>query len=317
MAISSPTPDKNAYGTFIFKDGGYLPGLLMVAYSTRKNQMDNSRLVCLYTPDVCRVVTDLLKLLYDDVIPVEYLKFGRDRKGRQSPLPSMFTRFRFLEMTRFEKILVLDADMMPLKNYDSIFELEAPAGVINESKDHMKGSLKTSHKLKEWEWHTIYKNTALPGQPIKKAITDKPLKQPKDNMGINGGLMLLQPSVEDFKAFIKWCSQPNTSDTIDEMEWPDMQAITAYYSGKWMSIDAKYLGLYGYPNIASLSGIHFIGPKPWQHKHKNFEYRIKMYPDYRLWAEEYVKMCNEIPELLKYRPLESIYEKIKDTFENQ
>src|SRR5207237_312612 len=153
---------------------------------------------------------------------------------------------------------------------------------INEDKDHMKGSLHTLDKLDKWEWHHKYESVFKHGGIIPKKITDRPLLQPDKNMGINGGLMMLAPSKADFGAFSKWCQNATTEEAIDKMNWPDMQAITSFYSGKWTSIDAKYLGLYGYPNIKSLKGIHFIGPKPWQYRAKGFSYRLKNYPDYKL-----------------------------------
>ena len=123
---------------------------------------------------------------------------------------------------------------------------------------------------------------------------------------------MLRPSQENFKAFESWCLDKDNRRAIDAMDWPDMQSITAFYSGQWTSIDAKYLGLYGYPNIQSLSGVHFIGPKPWQRNLKGFEYRINKYPDYRLWAEEYLKMCDDLPEILGYKPLENLKQSIHE-----
>ncbi|MBP7837431.1 hypothetical protein KA021_01875 [Candidatus Saccharibacteria bacterium] len=306
-----------AYGTFLFRDGGYLPGLLMVAYQLKRLGLNGARLVCCYTPDIDQGVVDLLRLMYDDVWPVEYLAFGRKRKGRQAPLTSMFTRFRLLQglpekdEKTFEKMLIFDADMLPIKSYDSLFDLQCPAGVINESKDHMKADYRYSQTAKEWEWHEKYNDICPHGSKIPKSITDRPMQAPEENMGINGGLMMLRPSQENFKAFESWCLDKDNRRAIDAMDWPDMQSITAFYSGQWTSIDAKYLGLYGYPNIQSLSGVHFIGPKPWQRNLKGFEYRINKYPDYRLWAEEYIKMCEDMPEILGYKPLENLKQSIQ------
>lgn len=302
-----PKPQKCAYGTFIFKDGGYLPGLLLIAHKLRELDPQGVSLICGYTPDVEPHVVEILSTLYDEVYPIDYLKFGRDRKGRQAPLPYMFTRFRSLQLSEFRfdiaKILVLDADMLPLSSFVDLFELDTPAGVINEKKAHMKGSVRTDERLERWEWHQRYERLFKHGDRIPKEITDRPLHNPETNMGINGGLMLLAPSSADFEAFTKWCQQPKHAAIIDQMQWPDMQAITAFYSGRWTSIDASYLGLYGYPNVKSLKGIHFIGPKPWQWRTKGFTYRLNKYPDYRLWADEFIKMCTAQPELLRYKPL--------------
>lgn len=313
---------NNAFGTFIFKDSGYLPGLLMVAYKLRRFSSGNARLVCLHTPDVNSRAIEMLNLLYDDVIEVEYLRLGKNRVGRQSPLPFMFTRFRFLQLNTFyraekrvKKVLIFDGDMLPTGNYEPLFNLPAPAGVINESKEHIKGASKIKSYVKSWEWHKTYENICKHGEPIPKNITDKPLLSPEENMGINGGLMLFSPSSEDFKLFVDWCERPEIISKINEMYWPDMQAVTAYYSGRWTNVDAKYLGLYGYPNIQSLQGIHFIGPKPWQWKAKGFEYRLANYPDYKLWAYEFIEMCNALPKLLSYKSLLTTRDKISQALQ--
>ncbi|HMS32135.1 MAG TPA: hypothetical protein PKA29_02560 [Candidatus Saccharibacteria bacterium] len=152
---------KNAYGTFIFKDGGYLPGLLMVAYRLRKLKTE-ARIICCYTSDIPKNVTNALSLFYDQLIAVDHLKVGRKRSGRQAPLPWMFTRFRLLGLSGIDKLIIMDADMLPFNSYDSIFELDSPAGVINESKDKVIGSLKTNQKIESWEWHQNYGLIAPP-----------------------------------------------------------------------------------------------------------------------------------------------------------
>jgi glycogenin glucosyltransferase len=306
-----------AYGTFIFKDGGYLPGLLLIAHKLRENSNKEIKLICWHTNDIDKYVLDIISEVYDIVQPVEYLRFGKNRVGRQSPLPYMFTRFRCLQLVKpyfnhqIDKILVLDADMLPLATFDNLFELDAPAGVINENKSNMNGGLTTTEHVEKWEWHSTYEPACEHGNTIPKEITDRPLLQPELNMGINGGLMLLKPSESSFKAFSAWCQQPENEAAINKMPWPDMQAITAFYSGEWTSIDAKYLGLYGYPNIQSLNGVHFIGPKPWQWKAKGFAYRLNKYPDYRLWAKEYLAMCTKRPELLKHKQLLALKQNIE------
>lgn len=157
----SGLPTRNTYGTFIFKDGGYLPGLLMVAYRLRKLET-KAKIICCHTDDIPKNILNILYTFYDKLIPVNYLKVGRKRSGRQAPLPWMFTRFRLLGLSGINKLIVLDADMLPINSYDSIFELNSPAGVINESKDRVIGSLKTKDRITSWEWHQNYGLIAPP-----------------------------------------------------------------------------------------------------------------------------------------------------------
>ena len=121
---------KNAYGTFIFKYGGYLPGLLMVVYRLRKLKTE-ARIICCYTSDIPKNVTNALSLFYDQLIAVDHLKVGRKRSGRQAPLPWMFTRFRLLGLSGIDKLIIMYADMLPFNSYDSIFEFYSSSRVIN------------------------------------------------------------------------------------------------------------------------------------------------------------------------------------------
>lgn len=297
---------KHAYGTFLFRDSGYLPGILMVAYKLSKLS-PGIQLICLCTDDIDEGSLSLIRKFYDRVINIDGLKIGRNRVGRQQPLPYMFTRFRFLDLKGLDKILILDSDMLPLKDLRGLFQLNAPAGVLNESKEIIKADqAEEDVVINKWSWHEKYDSVCPHGSLIPKIITNRPMKDPKGNMGINGGLMLFKPSKSDFSRFINWCHEPSNSKIIESMEWPDMQTITAFYSGKWTNIDAHYLGLYGFPNVKSLKGIHFIGPKPWQWRLKGFEYRLNNFPDYKLWAEEYLNMCQGRPEVLNLKKMRDL-----------
>ncbi len=172
----------------------------------------------------------------------------------------------------------------------------------------MKSSVSNTGLLETWEWHYKYANTCGHGVSMPKHITDRAFNDPEQNMGINGGLMMLKPSKKDFEEFLQWLK--NNEEIINKMNWPDMQSITAFYSGDWVGIDAKYLGLYGYPNIESLSGIHFVGPKPWQWRAKGFEYRIRKYPDYRLWVDQFLDMLEERPQLASLKKLQNLNDAI-------
>lgn len=311
---------NKAYGTFIFRDSGYLPGILLVGYKLSQMKSLDTKLICFHTEDIDISAIESIKTIYDLVIKVDYLRFGKARKGRQQPLPDMMTRFQFLNPNNYgggnvpDKILILDSDMLPINSFQELFKLNTPSGVINESKDHMKGLIKTDQLITRWEWHEQYEDTCRQGLTMPSSITDRPAEDPENNMGINGGLMMLKPSSIDFNDFMDWLKL--NENLVNRMSWPDMQSITAFYSGKWVGIDAKFLGLYSYPNIKSLSGIHFIGPKPWQWRRKGFEYRLNNYPDYRLWANEFLKMCKQRPDLLKSKRIKNLKNAIIEAIAN-
>ncbi len=124
---------NNAYGTFIFRDSGYLPGILLTGHKLSQMKSPDTRLICLYTDDIDASTVSAISSIYDEVIKVDYLKFGRNRVGRQQPLPFMMTRFQFLNPDNYQgdvpdKIIVLDSDMLPVKPFEDIFKLNPPGG---------------------------------------------------------------------------------------------------------------------------------------------------------------------------------------------
>ena len=68
----------------------------------------------------------------------------------------------------------------------------------------------------------------------------------------------------------------------DRFTWPDMQYVTMRWSGQWHSVDVKYSGFNGYPNLAALHGTHYAGVKPWYFKRDPKTVRkFSRYEDFR------------------------------------
>ncbi|MFW5865146.1 MAG: hypothetical protein ACOCUE_03690, partial [Candidatus Izemoplasmataceae bacterium] len=280
-------------------------------------QKTEADLVCIVTENVSESAKASLKELFDYVVTIDELYVPHKNRHERQDRPFLFTRFHALRLGKdgdlgfeYEKIIIADADLLPLRDYDRLFKIEAPAGVINEKKDYCMEYHEGKYIIPDsvyvdgtWKWHRIYEDYPL-GTKIPKDITDR-VKTDKDNMGVNAALYLFEPSMQLFNDILNDVNQEKTQKEISEYPWPEMQYITAKMSGKWHNMDLKYSSFNGYPLIDVLRGIHFAGLKPWQMKHRSIKHFARN-EDYKLWYAVYVQMMKEYDCLNEYPKLRKL-----------
>ena len=304
---------KFAYVTFLMLNDNYLPGALVVGFGLRK-QSTQARLVCLVTDGVSATGRAALEFLFDHVPEVEPIYVPHRRRQQRQDRPYFFTRIHSLRLGTdgdlgldFEKIAVIDADLLPLRHCDHLFSLPAPAGVLNEAKSHVvqsneAGRYEITNEMLEtgkWEWHRQYDEICPHGSLVPSEITDRVARDPS-NMGMNGALFVLEPSFHEYEEILRDVQQPKIRKLVgDVFDWPDMQYLTMRWSGQWTNIDARFNGMNGYPHPSVLFATHFAGFKPWYFHRANSMKRYSRYPDFRLWFEIFLEMAENYPDLLK------------------
>ncbi len=316
-----------AYVTLLMMNDNYLPGVLTLAYGLRR-QKTQAGLVCMVTPEITAEARYALGLLFDHVVEVEPLFVPYKRRQARQYIPYVFTRMHMLRLgadgdlgLRYEKLVALDADVLPIRHYDHLFTLNAPAGILNESKSHfldydadgkyiIPSSVATDGT---WRWHDAYNPICPHGQPIPQAITDR-VKDDPTNMGVNTALIVLEPSMAEFTAVKADIQQPETLRYIGDLfEWPDMQYLTMRWSGAWSNVDIRFCGFSGYPNLAVLFGTHYAGLKPWHFHKEQAMARYGRFEDFQYWFKQYTAMVTKTyPKLQKVNRLEWLSRQIKE-----
>ena len=307
-----------AFVTFLMLNDSYLPGALVLAYALRK-QHTPADLVCLVTEEITPDARYALEVVFDHVVDVEKIFVPHKRRQQRQDRPYYFTRINVLRLGKdgdlgfsYERIVSLDADVLPLKNYDSLFGLETPAGILNEDKSHFIESDKEKQYVApedveqtgKWKWHQIYNKICPHGHKIPGEITDR-VKDDPANMGLNGSLFVLEPSMQEFRNILEDIRQPDIQTLVGDLfDWPDMQYLTMRWSGQWTSVDVRFSSFNGYPKLSVLWGTHYAGFKPWYVKKEKAMARYARYDDFQLWFREYIAMINTAyPELQKVKRL--------------
>lgn len=303
---------RYAFVTFVMRNDSYIPGALVLA-SALKRMGTRADLVCMVTGSVTVQAKQALAVLFDHVVNVDEAVLPHARRQERQDRPFLFTRFNALRLGKdgdlnfsYQKIVLLDADVLPLRHYDHLFTLGTPAGIINERKEHClqasadgrfiipPGTMKTG----KWVWHEIYGRMCPHGQPIDRSVTDR-VKDDPSNMGVNASLWVLRPSVEEYRGIMEDVERPEVLARVSNWNWPEMQYATMRWSGQWKNVDLRFCSFSGYPSPSVLCGTHFAGLKPWAVKKKDALQRFSRYDDFRLWYAELRRMVEEHPELMQ------------------
>jgi hypothetical protein len=315
--------NRLAFVTLLMLNDNYLPGALLQACQLRR-QATRADLLCLITPDVSPSARHALAQLFDFVVEVAKIYVPHDRAQRRQYLPYVFTKLHALRLGpdgdlgfAYDKVALLDADLLPLRHFDDLLSLPAPAGVLNEHKSHLLSAANGRFFIPSsvtrqgtWRWHQIYADCPH-GQPIPGYITDRVITDP-GNMGINGALLVMQPSLVEYRTIRHDLQCPATRRLVSSLfDWPDMQYLTMFWSGRWHNVDARYSSLNGYPDLQTLYGTHFAGVKPWQDGRSTSLACYARYPDFQYWFRQYREMLTVYhPDLQRHRRLRRLLETI-------
>jgi len=164
----------------------------------------------MYTPDVPHELLDLSASLglFTEMVQTEYVEASEvffDHPHKHQRFGKIFTKWRALELERYDKVLFLDADLFVRANLDCLFELDPPAAMA-------RGPNKPKH------------GKQLPG-----------------GVPVNAGVMLLRPNAEFFRTLLEEVSGPNPR-RLKSYNSPDSDYLTEHprLHCEWRSIGLDF-----------------------------------------------------------------------------
>merc|ERR1712232_116072 len=122
---------------------------MVLGQSIKRTGSKHAR-VCLHTDDVAPANIALLSQLRECRL-MEHVeacteKLSFQEEGQPHRFDKVFTKLRVLEQTDFEKVLMMDIDLLVTDNIDDLFELRAPAALRRGMNDK-KWALKTGDPI--------------------------------------------------------------------------------------------------------------------------------------------------------------------------
>ena len=117
---------KYAYVGLLYGDSEYFLAALLYGFSLQKTKPKYDS-VLMITSDIPKKQRDVLSI-YFKLIEVDYLYSHPDNFTKSdSRFSQIFTKLHLFNLTQYEKVLMIDIDVIVLHNLDHLFDLQAPA----------------------------------------------------------------------------------------------------------------------------------------------------------------------------------------------
>lgn len=285
---------RYAYCTFLIGSDRYLPGILTFAYTLRKQNID-ADLICTVADDIPAECIRAIQSQYDCVFRVRQTRVENQNKKKRGDREKLFTRYAVLdalqrEKLKYDKIIICDSDLLPLRNFAELCRYPAPSGILNERKEHAVGR----NAQGEWIWYDVYRHIP-PKAGIPKEITDRVKTDPR-NLGVNSAIYIFDSDTIPYDEIEADICKEETRALISTFPWPDMQYMTYKLSGRWHNLDIRFASFNSFPSLHSVYGTHYAGMKPWDIHNRSYLHYCG-HDDYKLWICVFLNMMREHPGL--------------------
>lgn len=236
---------NNSFASYLGTDD-FLPGVLALHASVRKYNQTND-FVVLVSESVSENCVDLLRQSRINTRIVKEIKNPHDLGADERGFKYMYTKLRLFELTEFDKIVYIDADMIACSNVEALFDAPHMSAVV-------AGGLAQSN--------AGWKN-------------------------LNAGLMVIEPNNELFNRMHAAITQSPSDDGSDQgflhSFYPGWPADHALHLDHAFNVPLAYLDEYCRSDRYSfeykrrllrtnISVIHYWGKyKPWQTDYKSLD----------------------------------------------
>jgi hypothetical protein len=278
MMASDKKIDKFAYATLVFGKNDYYKGAIVMAHSLRMTGTKHD-ILCIVTKDVPKEAITVLKVVFNKVIPTDYIEFKSKPMATQKQqklysdwMSKSYTKWAVLGLDKFgyTKVCFLDSDLIIIQNLDHLFDYSAPVGCFTSlwvEGGKVSGIDSYPHKPRFVNYFKDFKN----GDKVSTEIASKALV---DGFVINGHCVVLPTGdLKEFKAEI----EKKAPFGFGGVSMVDEQSIV-YFESIIKKRDWTYIGheynmiLWHYDDIVRITGkevapkiIHCaLGEKPWQ-----------------------------------------------------
>jgi len=270
----------------------YLAGTL-VLHDGLRDTLSKYPLVVMVTPGLPRGCRDVLQ---KRGIPIREIQFLQPGDGMHTLAAAdvrfhdTWTKLRVFELEEFERVVLLDSDMLVRENIDDLMEISLPPDGIAASHVCACNPRKFPHYPVDW----IPENCAYSTVPSPTAPPPTPVDFPRPYGQLNSGTVVLRPSMELAKRLYHFLA---TDERIPTFTFPDQDLLTAFFHGKWTALPWYYNALKTLRAIHTqlwdddvVRCLHYVlADKPWLGRSS------KEYKDMNgWWWARYDKVCEEL-----------------------
>jgi inositol 3-alpha-galactosyltransferase len=258
---------KGAWATLLTR-ASYLPGVILLHHSLKKVGSAYP-LIVLYTPSLESTAVDALKALGIELISTEPLRPKVPVSVVAERFADTWDKLRVFELTGYDRLVLIDGDMVLFRSMDDLFDMDLPEGWIAANHTCLCNWSRDAWAPDEWRpWTCAYtyaqEHNGEPPQPSEHGMS---LEPPHTYALMNSGLVVLQPSpvlASAIEFFV------HTSPLVSTFSFPDQDFLGVFFARKWKAlkwdVNAIKISRYWHPELWSDGGVrnlHYIVDKPW------------------------------------------------------
>lgn len=255
---------RYAYVSLLMAGDEYLPGCLVVAAALRWHVQTRASLVCLVDESVSADARAMLAIVYDRVLVVPRIRAHAESYPNDllsDAYRDVYTKLHVFDadLLPFAKVAFVDADLLPLRCFDHLFTLPAPAAVIE-----------SVHPTSQYAY-VQHMSGVRHGEPVPPAILEV---ESNDDVtgGINAGLLVVAPDRARFTDMVARLARPMTEwgphhralyDAGIRYGFPEQHFLQVELQRDWIALDPRFNCMR--VDVPHAFGVHWtIGRKPWR-----------------------------------------------------
>jgi len=224
---------KAAYATLLTKTS-YLPGVLVLEHTLRSVGSEYA-LIVMATPALPAEARDILAQRGIGVVNIQSLQ---PRPGLHTlsvddaRFADTWTKLRAFELTDYDRIVLLDADMIVMQKMDELMELSLANDEIAAAHVCACNPRKLTHYPADWvPENCAY--TPLTHPTSLTAPTQITHDSPRPYSQLNSGLVVLNPSTELAQAVY---NHLDTSPLVPIWSFPDQDLLSDFFQRKMETV---------------------------------------------------------------------------------
>jgi hypothetical protein len=268
-----------AYTTLVMNKPHYVKGALAMAHSL-KSTNTLYPIICMATREIYDKYYICLKSVFDEVIVVPYIKYktGQLSTYKQHVMYKdwkdiSFTKWNCLNLDKYDKVCLLDADLIIKKNIDHLFELKTPAGCFGNN----------------WDSLVKYYDKLTYGDSIDNKKIYKGLE---NGYVVNGHCVVLEPGKKIFNRFISFMDNDLYIKNKFCRSMSDENALVKFLLTEkktWTFIGKDY-NCIPWKNDTDAFILHFFN------KVKAWQMDRTQYPDLKIWYGVWDSLQKKYPQ---------------------
>ncbi len=255
----------------------YLVGVRTLRASLEKSGSSYS-LVVLVTDGIDAPSRQILEddgCLLRDVQPI---RPGSNLQGHyaNARFAEVWTKLAVWQLTEFERVVFLDADMLVTQNMDELFSMQLADGAIAACHACRCNPNQIASYPADWTPENCFYTHCRGGDHVREPdVVDDYL---------NGGFLVLTP---DETVFLDMMATLAKVDDLSRYPFAEQDFLNEYYGGRWQPLPYIYNALKTIPfqhpamwDMVAVKNIHYIIDKPWE---KALDPADRYYPVNKLW----------------------------------